>query len=181
MTHDIKIDVGEGWSDVVLDLLRIGSLYPERWGFRFHRAWRASGRMRIHVTTSSDDIECVKMTADLSKIAWDRSGVTCEVCGRIGCLSLGTRYALTLCRDHEYLVGERHPDDGKIADLWKAHRDGFIKLPIDYDDPDVVTDTLLRMLSRREAASADVRQILRMARSPGLLAAIDGMDGATRH
>lgn len=178
MTRGIEIEVGEGWSDIVVDILRIGSAFPERWNFRFHRAWRASGRMRIHVTTSSDDIECVKKTSDLSKIAWDRSGVTCEVCGRNGCLSLGTRYALTLCRDHEHLIGERHPDDGMISDLWKAHRDGFIKLPADYDDPEVVEDALLRMLSRREAAIDDVKQLLRMSRSPGTLKRIDG---ETRH
>lgn len=98
MTRGIKIEVGDGWSAIVLNLIVIGSAYPEHWNFKFHRAWRNSGRMRIYVTTDNGDPASLDATVALSEIAWHRSGHTCEVCGRGGCLRLGKRYALTLCR-----------------------------------------------------------------------------------
>jgi hypothetical protein len=173
MTRGIKVEVGDGWSAIVLNLIVVGSRYPEHWNFRFHRAWRACGRMRIHVTTDSDDIEAVNAMVALAEIAWHRSGHTCEVCGRGGCLRLGKRYALTLCREHEYLVGDRHPDDGKISDLWKAHVDGFIKLPPDYGVPATMTDDLLRMWSLGKAAMSDVQEILQMSRATVMSAALE--------
>lgn len=51
----IKVEVGDGWASIVLDIIILGSGYPESWNFRFQRAWRNSGRMRVHVTTDSDD------------------------------------------------------------------------------------------------------------------------------
>lgn len=173
MTRGIKIDVGDGWAAIVLNIIVVGSRYPEHWNFKFHRAWRACGRMRIHVTTDSDEPEALNATAALSEIAWHRSGQTCEVCGRGGCLRLGQRYALTLCRDHEHLVGERHPDDGKISDLWKAHVDGFIKLPPDYGVPAAMKDDLLKMWSSGEADMRDVQEILQMSRASVMSAAMD--------
>lgn len=89
MTRGIKIEVGDGWSAIVLNLIVVGSRYPEHWNFRFHRAWRACGRMRIHVTLGSDDVESLEATKALSEIAWHRSGMTCEVCGRGADLRLG--------------------------------------------------------------------------------------------
>lgn len=82
MTRGIKIDVGDGWAAIVLNIIVVGSAYPERWNFRFHRAWRNCGRMRIHVTTDADEIEAVNATVAFAEIAWHRSGMTCEVCGR---------------------------------------------------------------------------------------------------
>ncbi len=173
MTRGIKIEVGDGWAAVALNLIVVGSRYPEHWNFKFHRAWRACGRMRIHVTTGSDDVEAVNAATALSEIAWHRSGMTCEVCGQGACLRLGQRYALTLCRDHEYLVGDRHPDDGKISDLWKAHVDGFIRLPPDYGIPAAMADDLLRMWSLGRAAMSDVQEILQMSRADGMSAALE--------
>jgi hypothetical protein len=173
MTRGIKIDVGSGWSALILQLIVIGSAYSEHWNFKFHRAWRNAGRMRIYVTTESDDPASLEATVALSEIAWHRSGMTCEVCGQRGCLRLGKRYALTLCRDHECLVGERHPDDGKISDLWKAHVDGFIKLAPDYGAPATMTDELLRMWSRGEAAMSDVQELLQMSRADVMTSAIE--------
>jgi len=172
MTRGIKIEVGDGWSAIVLNLIVLGSAYPEHWNFRFHRAWRNSGRMRIYVTTDSDDPKSLDATAALSEIAWHRSGQMCEVCGRGGCLRLGQRYALTLCRDHEYLVGERHPDDGRIRDPWARHV-GASVLPEGYDDPEVMKDDLLRMWSRGRAAMSDVQEILQMSRATVMSAALE--------
>lgn len=56
MTRGIKVEVGDGWSAIVLNLIVVGSRYSERSKFRFHRAWRNCGRMRIHVTTDSEDL-----------------------------------------------------------------------------------------------------------------------------
>ncbi|MDK4723099.1 hypothetical protein PH552_27475 [Rhizobium sp. CNPSo 3968] len=173
MTRSIKVEVGDGWAAIVLNLIVVGSAYPEHWKFRFHRAWRACGRMRIYVTTDCDEVEAANATTALSEIAWHRSGQTCEVCGRGGYLRLGKRYALTLCRDHEHLVDERHPDDGKINDLWKAHVDGFIKLPPDYGLPAVMKDELLRMWSHGEVDMREVMELLQMSRTAVMSAAID--------
>ncbi|RVH78098.1 hypothetical protein CN203_11420 [Sinorhizobium meliloti] len=63
MTRGIKIDVGDGWVAIVLNIIVVGSAYPERWNFRFHRAWRACGRMRIYVTTNSDEPEALNATS----------------------------------------------------------------------------------------------------------------------
>jgi hypothetical protein len=172
MTRGIKIEVGDGWAAIVLTIIRVGSAYPEHWNFKFHRAWRVCGRMRIHVTTDSDDIASLEATKALSEIAWHRSGMTCEVCGRGGCLRLGKKYALTLCRDHEHLIGERHPDDGRISDLWKAHVDGFIKLPVDYGLQATIEDDLLRMWSRGEAEMREVQEILQMSRAQVMYASM---------
>lgn len=168
----IKIDVGDGWAAIVLNLIVVGSAYPSEWNFKFHRAWRNSGRMRIYVTTDSDEIEAANATAALAKIAWHRSGQTCEICGRVGHLRLGQRYALTLCRDHEYLVGERHPDDGRIRDPWARHV-GANPLPEGYDDPATMRDDLLRMWSRGEADMRAVQEILRMSRANVMYAAME--------
>lgn len=81
--------------------------------------------------------------------------MTCEICGCGAHLRLGKRYALTLCRDHEYLVGERHSDDGRIRDPWARHV-GASVLPAGYDDPAAMTDDLLRMWSLGKAAMSDV-------------------------
>lgn len=172
MTRGIKIDVGDGWAAIVLNIIVVGSRYPEHWNFRFHRAWRACGRMRIHVATDSDEPEALNATVALSAIAWHRSGLTCEVCGRGGCLRLGQRYALTLCRDHEYLVGARHPDDGRIRDPWARH-EGVGVLPEGYDDPAAMKDELLRMWSRGEADMRDVQEILQMSRASVMSAALE--------
>ncbi|NKQ80341.1 hypothetical protein C3Y90_23710 [Rhizobium sp. UPM1134] len=172
MTRGIRIDVGDGWSAIVLNLIVVGSPYPEHWSFRFHRAWRACGRMRIHVTTDSDDIEAVNTTVALSEIAWHRSGQTCEVCGRGGCLRLGKRYALTLCRDHEYLVGERHSDDGRIRDPWARH-EGASPLAEGYDDPAAMKDELLKMWSRGNADMRDLTEILQMSRAAVMSAVVE--------
>ncbi|KSV85562.1 hypothetical protein N181_23165 [Sinorhizobium fredii USDA 205] len=172
MTRGIKVEIGDGWATIVLNLIVVGSAYPEHWNFRFHRAWRACGRMRIHVTTGSDDLESVNATTALSEIAWHRSGMTCEVCGRGGCLRLGKRYALTLCRDHEHLVGERHPDDGRIRDPWARHA-GASVLPNGYDDPAAMKDELVRMWSRGEADMHDVQEILQMSRASLMSSAIE--------
>ena len=40
MTRGIKVEVGDGWSAIVLNMIVVGSRYPEHWKFRFHRAWR---------------------------------------------------------------------------------------------------------------------------------------------
>ena len=168
----IKVDVGDGWAAIVLNLIVVGSRYPEHWNFKFHRAWRACGRMQIHVTTDSDDIEAVNATTALSEIAWHRSGQTCEICGRGGHLRLGQRYALTLCRDHEYLVGERHPDDGRIRDPWARHV-GTSPLPEGYDDPAAMKDELLRMWSLGKADMRDVMEVLQVSRAAVMSSAVE--------
>ena len=168
----IKIDVGDGWAAIVLQLIVIGSAYPESWNFRFHRAWRNGGRMRIYATTDSDDLASLEATVALSQIAWHRSGMTCEVCGRGGQLRLGKRYALTLCGQHEYLVGERHPDDGRARDPWARH-EGAVTLPEGYDDPLAMRDELLRMWSAGKADIRDVQEILRMSRADIMYSAGD--------
>lgn len=172
MTRGIRVAVGDDWAAIVQNLIVVGSRYPEHWNFQFHRAWRACGRMRIHVTTDTDDIEAVNAATALAEIAWHRSGMTCEVCGRGGCLRLGKRYALTLCRDHEYLVGERHPEDGRIRDPWARHV-GASVLPEGYDDPAVMKDDLLRMWSAGKAGMRDVMEILQMSRAAVMSAAIE--------
>lgn len=172
MTRGIKIDVGNGWAAIALNLIVVGSAYPESWNFKFHRAWRNSGRMRIYVTTEGDDPESLNATVALSQIAWHRSGITCEICGRKGHLRLGQRYALTLCREHENLVGERHPDDGRIRDPWVRHVGGNV-LPEGYDDPAAMKDDLLRMWSRGEADMHDVQEILQMSRADVMYAAVE--------
>lgn len=177
MTSGIKVEVGSGWAAIVLNLIVVGSHYPATWNFRFHRAWRACGRMRIHMTTAGPDADEIKAMDGLAEISWHRSGMTCEVCGRNGCLRLGKRYALTLCRDHEHLVGERHQEDGRINDLWKAHVDGYIKLPPNYGLPKVIEDDLLRMWSRGEADMRDVQEILQMSRADVMQASIEAGHG----
>lgn len=92
--------------------------------------------------------------------------MTCEVCGRGAHLRLGKRYALTLCRDHEYLVGERHPDDGRIRDPWARHVGGSA-LPEGYDDPATMKDGLLRMWSNGDADMRDIQEILADVASVG--------------
>lgn len=170
----IKVEVGDGWSAIVLNIIVVGSSgYPGHWNFRFHRAWRNNGRMRIHVTTEGDDPDSLEATVALAKIAWHRSGQTCEICGRGAHLRLGKRYALTLCRDHEYLVGERHPDDGRIRDPWSAHVDGSYRMPVDYGDPEHMKDDLLRMWSRGKADMYDVQQLLQMSRAGVMDAALE--------
>lgn len=82
--------------------------------------------------------------------------MTCEVCGLGGYIRLGKRYAIALCRDHEHLIGQRHPDDGKINDLLKAHVDRFIKLPPDYGVAAVINDELVKMWT---LAGADMRDV----------------------
>lgn len=171
MTRGIRIDVGDGWAAIVLNIIVVGSAYPDHWNFRFHRAWRNRGRMRIHVTTDSEEIEAANATVALAEIAWHRSGQTCEICGRGGHLRLGKRYALTLCRDHEDLVGERHPDDGRIRDPWARH-EGAGVLPDGYDDPAAMKDELLRMWSRGKADMHDVGEILQMSRAAVMSSAI---------
>lgn len=168
----IRIEVGDGWAAIVLNMIVVGSRYPTAWNFRFRRAWRTCGRMRIHVTADTDDIGPVDAAKALSEIAWHRSGMTCEICGRGGCLRLGKRYALTLCRDHEHLIGERHPMDGMISDLWKAHVDGLVKMPPDYGAPDVIEDDLLGMWSRGEAGMREVQDILQMSRAQVMYASM---------
>lgn len=161
----MKIEVGDGWAAIVLNIIVVGSAYPESWNFRFHRAWRNSGRMRVHVTTDSADMDAVIATAALNDIAWQRSGTACEICGRSAELRLGQKYALTLCRDHEHLVGERHQDDGRIRDPWAAHVAGSYRMPVDYGDPEAMKEALLWMWSRGQATTYDVMQILRMSRT----------------
>ncbi|MEZ0003254.1 hypothetical protein [Sinorhizobium fredii] len=117
MTRGIRVDVGDGWAAIVLNIIVVGSAYPEHWNFRF-LAWRNCGRMRI-------------------------------------------------------LVGERHPDDGKISDLWKAHVDGFMKMPPDYGVPAAMTHDLLKMWSRGEADMRDVQAILQMSRAAMMSSAIE--------
>lgn len=158
----MKIEVGDGWASIVLNLIVIGSGYPDSWNFKFRRAWRNSGRMRIHVTTDTDDMEALKATVALSGIAWGRSGIMCEVCGRGAHLRLGQRYSLTLCEEHGHLIGEPHPDDGKIRELG---RDQQHWLPPGYDGPDGMKDALLRMWASGNASTYDVTRILRMSRS----------------
>lgn len=92
----------------------------------------------------------------------------------------GAGYAPTLCRDHEYLVGERHPDDGRIRDPRAAHVDGSCRLPADYGDPDIMRDDLLRMWSLGKAAMRDVQEILQMSRADVMYAAIDAGYGLHR-
>lgn len=169
----IRVEVGDGWAAIVLNIIVVGSGYPEQWNFKFHRAWRNNGRMRIHVTTEGDDPDSLKAAVALGQIAWHRSGNTCEICGRGAHLRLGQRYALTLCRDHEHLVGERHPDDGRIRDPWAAHVEGSYRLPPDYGDPETMKDDLLCMWSRGKADMHDVQEILRMSRADVMYAAIE--------
>ncbi|MCV3768894.1 hypothetical protein [Rhizobium sp. TRM95796] len=172
MTRGIKIDVGAGWSAIALNLIVVGSRYPEQWNFRFHRAWRNCGRMRIAATTDSDDPVAIEATVALAQLAWRRSGETCEICGRDAHLRLGKRYALTLCREHEHLIGERHPDDGRIRDPWARHV-GKSPLTEGYDDPAAVRDELLQMWSRGEAAMSDVQELLQMSRAEVMTTAME--------
>ncbi|MBY5462108.1 hypothetical protein [Rhizobium leguminosarum] len=124
------------------------------------------------MTTENDDPKSLEATVALSQIAWHRSGQTCEICGRGAHLRLGQRYALTLCRDHEYLVGERHPDDGRIRDPWARHVGGSV-LPEGYDDPKAMKDGLLRMWSNGDADMRDIQEILQMSRASVMYAAIE--------
>lgn len=55
MTRGIKVDVGDGWAAIVLEIIVVGSAWLAAWGFWFYRAWRNCGRMRIHVTSDGDD------------------------------------------------------------------------------------------------------------------------------
>lgn len=159
----IRVEVGDGWAAIVLNIIVVGSGYPNEWGFRFHRAWRNGGRMRIHVTTDTDDMDALMATVALNDIAWSRSGMTCEICGTTSAhLRLGQRYALTLCDEHRYLVGEPHPGDGKVREIG---RDQQHWLPPGYDDPDVMKDDLLKMWSRGVAAMHDVQQLLQKSRA----------------
>ena len=61
----------------------------------------------------------------------------------------------------------------KISDLWKAHVDGFIKLPPDYNVPETMKDELLRMWSLDEADMRDVMEILRMSQASVMSAAVE--------
>lgn len=172
MTRGIKVEVGDGWAAIALNLIVVGSQYPEHWNFRFHRAWRSCGRMRIHVTTDSEDPKSLEATVALSEIAWHGSGQTCEICGRGAHLRLGHRYALTLCRDHEHLVGELHPDYGRIRDPWARHQ-GASPLPEGYDDPAAMKDELLKMWSRGKADMRVVMELLQMSRAAVMSAALE--------
>lgn len=165
----IRVEVGDGWAAIVLNIIVVGSGYPEQWNFKFHRAWRNGGRMRIHVTTDTDDMDALMATVALNDIAWSRSGMTCEICGTTSAhLRLGQRYALTLCDEHRYLVGEPHPGDGKVREIG---RDQQHWLPPGYDDPDVMKDALLRMWASGNASTYDVMRILRMSRADLMSAA----------
>lgn len=74
-------------------------------------------------------------------------------------------------------MGERHPDDGKISDLWKEHVDGPIKLPPDYGVPAAMKDELLKMWSRGKADMRDVQEILHMSRATVMSAALEAGHG----
>ncbi|MCJ7997748.1 hypothetical protein J5N58_24470 [Rhizobium cremeum] len=63
MTRGVKVDVGDGWAAIILNIIVVGSAWPPAWGFRLHRAWRNSGRMRIHVTTDGDDPVSLEATS----------------------------------------------------------------------------------------------------------------------
>lgn len=69
------------------------------------------------------------------------------------------------------LVGERHPDDGRIRDPWARHVGGSVLLPEGYDDPDTMKDDLLCMWSRGKAHMHDVQQLLQMSRADVMYAA----------
>jgi hypothetical protein len=166
----IRVDVASGWAALVLEIIVLGSGYPDEWNFRFRRAWRNGGRMRIHVTTEGDDPDALAALVSLQQIAWHRSGITCELCGRGAHLRIGQRYALTLCHEHSYLVGDLHPDDGKIREL---HRDNQHGLPDGYDDPLVMKDDLVRMWSEGAAGIGDVMEILGLSRAEIMFSASD--------
>lgn len=163
MKPDISVEVGGGWAGIVLNVIVIGSTFPESWNFRFHRAWRSCGRMRVHVTVDSDDFEAINATVALSEIAWEQSGVTCEVCGASAYLQLGQRYALMLCHQHDHLIGARHPDAERIGDPWSRHA-GASLLSEGYGDPAAVRDELLKMWVDGRAKRWDVMQLLQLDR-----------------
>jgi hypothetical protein len=77
----ITIECGLGWTAIVANLCVISALFPSKWGFQIHRAWRNAGRMRLHSSTACADADALHARNTLTEMAWNRSAEVCEVCG----------------------------------------------------------------------------------------------------
>lgn len=146
VVSDAEFAFDVGWIPLVRDACERMRTYPESWKVRIDGGKEKFGCLVLYVSFVVDERGAEPEIRRLREEIRLRSLATCDICGEIGRLRLGS-YAKTVCDRHAGIFEGFRADDGLWADPWRWQEKETGMSAIGLDEL-VPTTAILRQIER---------------------------------